>query len=82
MTEKDIQLDKDKDLVKNNIKQINYKLLFDNKISKNVKRSTKDPDIIDIEQFLYLFPKAKNLNKKNQLILINLKIIKIEVKKK
>lgn len=84
MTEKDIQLDKDKDLVKNNIKQINYKLLYDNKLSKTIKRSTKDPDIIDIEQFLYLFPRTNNLNKKNSINLnkydYNKNISKREIK--
>ena len=37
---------------------INYKLLYDNFNDNNPgKRLTRDPEIVDIENFLYLFPK-------------------------
>ena len=60
MSEKENDIDKDKELSNKNENKINKMLYNKNKFSKTVNRSTKDPEIIDVEKFIYLFPREKS----------------------
>ena len=60
ISEKENDIDKDKELSNKNENKINKMLYNKNKFSKTVNRSTKDPEIIDVEKFIYLFPREKS----------------------
>ena len=60
ISEKENDIDKDKELSNKNENKINKMFYNKNKFSKTINRSTKDPEIIDVEKFIYLFPREKS----------------------